>query len=92
MQIWLKASLGLAEVSIGEGMATLDESKLLEAEERLTAILEQLKVSDQIPILCQVLQLQGLLAIAKNDLSTALDFFKQAWEEIYLILMEGICE
>ncbi len=79
IQIWLKASLGLTEVSIGESMATLDESKLVEAEEQLTAIFEQLKVSEQIPLLCQVLQLQGLLAIAKNDLSTALDYFKSAW-------------
>ncbi len=78
LKIWINASLGLAEVNIGEYMASLEEKNLQEAEERLDLIHTMAQDESQIPILCQVLQLQGLLAIARLKHDEALEKFEEA--------------
>jgi len=76
--IWINASLGLAHIHLHEYSSSLDDKYLLHAEERLNAIFDRAKQESEVPILCQVLQLQGLLAIAQMRHDEALIKYDEA--------------
>ncbi len=77
-EIWMNASLGMADVNLGQYENTLDDEYLLEAEKRLLTVFNRAKNEEQIPILCQVIQLQGLLSIAHMSHDDALELFAEA--------------
>ncbi|MFX0112963.1 MAG: tetratricopeptide repeat protein, partial [Candidatus Hodarchaeota archaeon] len=76
-EIWINASLGLAHTLLGEYATSLDEEFLLKAEKRLGLIFNRAKQESQVPILCKVMELQGLLALAQMEHEEALAKFDE---------------
>ncbi|MHA2270482.1 MAG: tetratricopeptide repeat protein [Candidatus Hodarchaeales archaeon] len=77
-EVWMNASLGLAYTFLGEYSSSLEEERLLKAEQRLDMIFEKAKEEMQVPILTRVVILQGLLRLAQLRHDEALEKFEEA--------------
>jgi tetratricopeptide (TPR) repeat protein len=77
-EIWINSSLGLAHTLLGEFITSLDDQYLYDAEKRLEMIFERARQELQVPILCKIRELQGLLALAQMKHEDAIAKFEEA--------------